>query len=102
MFIPMQCCLASIIVVALKGMLMQVKDFFKFWKISRLDAVVWMATFLAVVIVSIDVGLVVGIAFSLASIFIRGMKPYICLLGHVPNTDLYLDIKRYKAVSTSF
>lgn len=57
-----------------------------------------MATFLTVVIVSIDVGLVVGIIFSLASIFIRGMKPYICILGHVPNTDLYLDIKRYKAV----
>lgn len=78
---------------------MQVKDFFKFWKISRLDAMVWMATFLTVVIVSIDVGLLVGIVLSLSCIFIRGMKPYICLLGHVPNTDLYLDVKRYKAVS---
>lgn len=83
-------------------MLWQVKDFFKFWKISRLDATVWMATFLTVVIVSIDVGLLVGIVFSLATIFIRGMKAYVCLLGHVPNTDLYLDIKRYKAVSHSF
>lgn len=94
-----QCVLASIIVVALQGLLMQVQDFFKFWRISRLDAIIWLATFLAVVIVSIDVGLLVGIVLSLACIFIRSLKPYTCLLGHVPNTDLYLDITRYKAVS---
>lgn len=92
-----RCVLAGIIVVSLKGMLTQVKQFFTFWKLSRLDALVWIVTFLAVVIVAIDIGLLVGIALSLACIFIRGMKPYTCLLGHVPRTDLYLDIKRYKA-----
>lgn len=78
---------------------MQMKHFIEFWKISRLDALIWMATFLAVVIFAIDIGLLVGIVMSLAVIFIRDLKPYTCLLGHVPNTDLYLDIKRYKAVS---
>lgn len=90
------------IVVALKGMLMQVKQFIEFWKLSRLDATVWMVTFLSVVIVSIDVGLFVGIILSLACIFIRGMKPYTCLLGHIPKTDLYLDVSRYKAVCPVF
>lgn len=80
-FFNLQCVLASIIVVALKGMLMQVKQFFEFWKISRLDAAVWLVTFLAVVIFAIDIGLLVGIVLSLACIFIRGMKPYTCLLG---------------------
>lgn len=96
-----QCVLASVVVVALKGMLMQTKEFFTFWKLSRLDAGVWMVTFLTVVIFSIDIGLLVGIILSLACIFIRGMKPYTCLLGHIPKTDLYLDINRYKAVSKS-
>lgn len=94
-----QCILGSIIVVALKGLLMQMKDFVDFWRISRAHAIVWMSTFLTVVIVSIDIGLLVGIVVSLAVIFIRGLKPYTCLLGHVPKTDLYLNIKRYKAVS---
>lgn len=85
--------------VALKGLLLQAKQLFEFWKMSRLDAIVWLATFLTVVLVSIDIGLLVGIVFSLACIFIRGMKPYTCLLGHIPKTDLYLDITRYKAVS---
>ena len=78
---------------------MQVQQFFQFLKVSRLDAAVWMVTFLTVVIVSIDIGLLVGIICSLSCIFIRGMKPYTCLLGHIPKTDLYLDIKRYRAVS---
>lgn len=84
--------------VALKGMLMQTKQFLEFWRLSRLDAFVWMATFLSVVFVAIDIGLGVGIALSLTSIFIRGMKPYTCLLGSVPKTDFYLDVKRYKTV----
>lgn len=78
---------------------MQVKQFVEFWKVSRLDAAVWLVTFLSVVIFAIDIGLLVGIVLSLACIFIRGMKPYTCLLGHIPKTDLYLDIKRYRAVS---
>ncbi|KAL3278616.1 hypothetical protein HHI36_016156 [Cryptolaemus montrouzieri] len=90
-----RCVLASIIVVALKGMLMQVKDFFKFIKLSKLDGTVWLVTFLTTVIVSIDLGLLIGVAMSLISIMILEFKPYICLLGNIPHTDLYLDINKY-------
>lgn len=94
-----QCVLASVIVVALKGMLMQTMDFISFWKINKLDAIVWMGTFLAVVFIGIDIGLLVGVLLSLATIIIMAFKPYTCLLGSVPQTDLYLDTNRYKAVS---
>lgn len=81
---------------------MQFNQLFAFCKISCLDAGVWLATFLTVVIVDIDFGLVVGIVLSLICIFIRGMKPYTCLLGQVPKTNLFLDISRYKTVSFFF
>lgn len=97
-----QCVLASVIIVALKGMLMQVKELITFWKFSKMDALVWLTTALTVVLVSIDIGLLVGVIMSLISIFILGFKPYTCLLGSVPNTDLYLDITRYKGVSIRF
>lgn len=82
-------------------MLLQTKDFIKFYKLSHLDCVVWIVTFFTVVIVAIDIGLAVGIVMSIGCIFIRGLKPYTCLLGQVPKTDFYLDIARYKAVSCS-
>ncbi|XP_065088759.1 solute carrier family 26 member 6-like [Ochlerotatus camptorhynchus] len=56
-----------------------------------------MGTFLTVVLVAIDIGLLVGMVLSICSIFFRGMKPYTCLMENVPNMDLYLDVNRYKA-----
>lgn len=91
-----KCVLASIIVVALKGMLLQCRSLPRYWRLSRWDAVVWIITFSVTLFIQISYGLAAGVAISLLSIFIQGYKPYTCLLGIVPNTDLYLDIKRYK------
>ncbi|XP_044259438.1 pendrin-like isoform X2 [Tribolium madens] len=88
--------LASVIVVALKGMVWQIKQLFRFWKMSKMDALVWLATFLTVVFVSIEIGLLTGVVMSLATIFVLSLKPYTCLLGSVPSTDLYININRYK------
>ncbi|XP_008201712.1 prestin isoform X1 [Tribolium castaneum] len=91
-----RCVLASIIVVALKGMLFQCQSIVRYWKLSKWDALVWTVTFCTTLFVQIGYGLAAGVAVSLLSVFIQGYKPYTCLLGVVPNTDLYLDIKRYK------
>lgn len=56
-----------------------------------------MGTFLSVVFISIDIGLLVGIVLSLSCIFFKGIQPYSCLLGRIADTDLYLDVSRYKA-----
>ncbi|CAG9831710.1 unnamed protein product [Diabrotica balteata] len=90
------CVLASIIVVALKGMLLQCTLLPRYWRLSRWDAIVWIITFSVTLFVQISYGLAAGVGVSLLSIFVQGYKPYTCLLGIVPNTDLYLDIKRYK------
>ncbi|XP_055694262.1 solute carrier family 26 member 6-like [Lutzomyia longipalpis] len=91
-----KCVLASIILVSLKGLLMQYKDFFKFWKCSRLDGFIWLTTFLTVVLVAIDVGLIVGITLSILTLLLKSLKPYVCLLGSVPGTEIYLDVTKYK------
>ncbi|XP_018335146.1 solute carrier family 26 member 6-like [Agrilus planipennis] len=91
--------LAALTIVAVKGMLMNVKDFFKFLKLSKADAAVWLCTFLSVIIIGVDVGLLTGICLSLVCVLIAGLKPFACLLGYLPHTDLYLDITRYKGVA---
>ncbi|KAK5638842.1 hypothetical protein RI129_013137 [Pyrocoelia pectoralis] len=93
-----RCVLASIIVVALKSMLMQFLSLKKYWALSKWDASVWLVTFFTTTIINIDYGLLAGILISLFSIFIQAQRPYSCLLGVVPNTDLYLDIKHYKGI----
>jgi solute carrier family 26 protein len=91
--------LSSIVVVALKGMFLQVKDLPMAWKQSPFDGMVWLITFLAVVLLDIDYGLGLGVAVSLIWVLIMGQRPEVCQLGHVPNTDIFLDINRYQAAS---
>lgn len=91
-----QCILASVVVVALKGMLWQVKEFFKFKEKSKIDAFIWMITFLTVVIISIDMGLLAGVILSVFCIFCNGIQSNTNILGNIPNTDLFLDIERYE------
>ncbi|XP_057664132.1 sulfate transporter-like isoform X1 [Diorhabda carinulata] len=88
--------LACIIVVSLKNTLTQIKDFVKIWKLSKIDGMVWLSTFIAVVFVSMEVALMVGLALSLFCILLLNFKPYSCILGSIPHTDVYLDTERYK------
>ncbi|XP_011702981.1 PREDICTED: prestin-like [Wasmannia auropunctata] len=83
--------------VALKGMFQQADQLVKFWKLSKADATIWIVTFLVVTLINIDIGLLAGLLVSLVIILLQVIRPYTCLLGHIPHTDLYLDIDRYKA-----
>ena len=87
--------LASVIVVALKGMFIQFRDFTSTLKSSPLDSIVWMATFLAVVIVDIDIGLGVGVLASVTVLIYRGHHPYAATLGHLKGTEMHVDVKLY-------
>lgn len=77
-------------------MFLQVKDLPKFYRQSVLEAIVWIVTFLGVVLIDIDIGLLAGVLVSLAVLYIKGFKSYSCLLGVVPNTGIYVDLSTHK------
>lgn len=79
-------------------MLLQVKDFLRFLKLSNVDATIWLMTFLTVTIFDIEYGLLIGALLCLANLLTLSMRPYVCRLALVPGTELYLDTKRFKGV----
>ncbi|XP_067127900.1 prestin-like [Centruroides vittatus] len=89
------CILAAITIVSLKGLLIQITDLKKYWKISILDGMIWLVTFLAVIILGIDIGLGVGVGFSLSTLILRTQRPRSYLLGEVGNTNVYVPVKKY-------
>lgn len=91
-----RCVLASITIVALKDILLQVCDVVRVWKTSRADAAIWIVTYLTVILVEIDVGLLTGVLVSLFFVFGRGVGTSVVVLGHIPETDLYVDMDRYR------
>ncbi|KAK3102941.1 hypothetical protein FSP39_015122 [Pinctada imbricata] len=91
-----KCVLAAIIIVALKGMFRQLLELPRLWRLSKIDFFVWVSTFLATVILDVDLGLLVGVVIAILSIVFRVQRPYVCLLGQMPGTDIYRDVSVYK------
>ena len=60
-----KCVLACIILVALKGLFLQIGELRKTWRVSRSEGLVWFVTFTSTVLLDVDLGLVIGIIFSL-------------------------------------
>jgi len=87
--------LSSVIVVTLKGMLMQFKELKTLVKISPLDAVVWVISFLATVLIDIDIGLAFGAIASISVLVYRGHRPHVAILGRLPESELYVDTSVY-------
>jgi solute carrier family 26, other len=97
-----QCVLAAIMVVTLKGMFLQVKDFPEILRKSKIEAVVWMGTFLVSILWDIDYGLGAGLLLSVLSAVLYGQKLQVQSLGLVPDSSIYLDAGCYKAVRVFF
>ncbi|KAH8270183.1 hypothetical protein KR018_005405, partial [Drosophila ironensis] len=92
-----QCVLAGVIIVALKPMFMQARELKKFSKQGKLEMFTWISTFLCVVLIDIDIGLLIGICISLLALYIKGLKPYSCLLGYMPEAPgIYMDLNQHR------
>lgn len=97
------CVLSAIVAATILGLLLQVVDLPKIFRLSVLDGLVWLITFLGVVIIDIDYGLLIGFIASVTSLIIMNHKPQFIELGRVQKgkgiKDLYLDIEHFKAAN---
>ncbi|XP_056130306.1 solute carrier family 26 member 6 [Lampris incognitus] len=87
--------LAVIIVVNLQGMMVQVKEVCVLWKSDRLDLVVWVASLVFTLLFNLDLGLALSVAFSLLILVYRTQRASTAVLGHIPGTDCYKDLRLY-------
>ncbi|XP_037507923.1 solute carrier family 26 member 6 [Rhipicephalus sanguineus] len=93
------CVLAAIIVTSLKSIVMQVRNFKRYWNISKIDGQVWLVSFCATVVFDIITGLVFGIIFSLLTLIYKIQRPKAFLLGPVADTEFFVPIKKYQMVA---
>ncbi|XP_066404003.1 anion exchange transporter [Molothrus aeneus] len=69
-WLPM-CVLASIIVVGLKGMLMQFRDLKKYWNVDKIDWSIWVSTYVFTICFAANVGLLYGVVCTIAIVIFR-------------------------------
>ncbi|XP_054241376.1 anion exchange transporter [Indicator indicator] len=69
-WLPM-CVLASIIVVGLKGMLMQFRDLKKYWNVDKIDWSIWVSTYVITICFAANVGLLYGVVCTVVILTFR-------------------------------
>ncbi|XP_077594097.1 sulfate anion transporter 1 [Stigmatopora nigra] len=91
-----KCVLACIIIVSLRGALRKFKDVPAKWRSSRNDAVVWLVAMSATALISVEIGLLVGVTFSMFTIIYKTQNPKVSLLGQAGNSTLYAEMDEYQ------
>ncbi|XP_068525858.1 pendrin isoform X1 [Anas acuta] len=90
--------LAAVVIANLKGMFMQVFDVPRLWRQNKVDAIIWVFTCVASIILGLDLGLLAGLLFGLLTVVLRVQFPSWGGFGNIPGTDIYKKVKDYKNI----
>jgi SulP family sulfate permease len=90
-----QAALAAVILVAVLNLL-DFDSLNHLWRADRADAWVLMITFMAVLLVGIEAGIVVGFITSVVVYLGRTSRPHIAEVGRVGNTEHFRNINRHE------
>jgi len=91
-YIPMAT-LAAIIIVAALGMI-DLKEIAYLFKAKDRDGYIALFTFITILFIGIQEGILLGIGASLIGVLFRASRPHIAILGHVEGTKIYRDKSR--------
>ncbi|XP_069621144.1 chloride anion exchanger-like isoform X1 [Ranitomeya imitator] len=90
--------LAALVVINLKGMLMQFNEIPNLFRKDKYDCLVWVVTFLAAVLLGLDLGLAAGVGFELLTVVFRAQFPKCSQVANIGGTDIYRNRKDYKNI----
>eukprot|EP00054_Salpingoeca_dolichothecata_P030486 m.248704 g.248704 ORF g.248704 m.248704 type:complete len:259 (+) comp26672_c2_seq9:1336-2112(+) len=82
--------------MALQGLFKQFSDMVRYWKTNLNDFIMWISTFLAVLVFGVSYGLFIGIAVSLILILRATVAPPARVLTQLCDTEMYFDANRVK------
>ncbi|CAL8366724.1 unnamed protein product [Lota lota] len=97
-FLP-KAVLACINVTSLRQMFLQFQDLPGLWRVSRIDFMVWVVTWLSVVVLNVDLGLAIGVVFSMMTVICRTQRAGCSVLGQASNTEIYRPMQNHSKCS---
>uniref|UniRef100_A0A0E0IGL3 STAS domain-containing protein n=1 Tax=Oryza nivara TaxID=4536 RepID=A0A0E0IGL3_ORYNI len=94
-----QCALAAIVISAVTS-LVDYEEAIFLWSIDKKDFFLWAITFITTLIFGIEIGVLVGVGFSLAFVIHESANPHIAVLGRLPGTTVYRNRLQYPEAYT--
>ncbi|MEL6686432.1 MAG: SulP family inorganic anion transporter [Pseudomonadota bacterium] len=86
--------LAALIIIACLSLL-DFKSIWRTWVYSRLDGLTAVATFLAVLMLGVQYGVLAGVVLAMALHIRTTVNPHMPLVGRFPGTEHYRDASRF-------
>jgi len=87
--------LAAIILLALKS-LFDFKGAMYLWKTHKQDFAMMLLTFVVTLVSGIEHGVLTGVVVSILAVLYRSSNPHIVVLGKIPGTTSYRNVKRFE------
>lgn len=87
--------LAAIIIVAVSG-LFDWSTMVRVWQYNKRDAVALIATFISVLVLGVENGILIGAAVSLIMFIARTSEPHVAEIGKLPDVPFYRNVVRHK------
>ncbi|MFO8231907.1 MAG: solute carrier family 26 protein [Longimonas sp.] len=85
--------LASIVMVAVAG-LVDWKEAMYLWRVDRRDLALMALTFVATLTLGIEEGILAGVIVSLIAIIYQSATPHTAIMGRLPDSTTYRNLKR--------
>jgi len=92
-FLP-KATLAAIIMVAVVG-LIDIATFRHVWHYNKADAVSMMMTFVAVLAIGVEQGILVGVVVAMGLYIWRTSRPHLAVVGRLAGTETYRNVLRH-------
>jgi sulfate permease, SulP family len=95
-----QAVLAAIIIAAVVG-LIDLAEVAHLWRVKRTDLAMLLLTFAATLALGIEEGIVIGVVASLAVLVLKTTRPHVAILGRVPGSEEYRNLKNFPEAETT-
>jgi len=86
--------LAAIILVAVAGLL-DIETLRHAWRYNKADAITLILTFLAVLAIDIESGILVGVATSILLFLWQTSNPHVAIIGRIGDSEIYRNVLRH-------
>jgi len=86
--------LGSIVISGVLGLIDLEEGRFLF-KVHKLDFVVWLVSFIGTMFLGVEIGLGIAVGLSLLLVLYESAYPHLPVLGRLPGTNVYRNIKQY-------
>ncbi len=90
-----QAVLSGTIIVAVLG-LADFSTLKNTWKFDKADSAAFIFTFIGLIALGVEKGILIGVVFSLGAYLWRASRPHIAIVGRIPGTEHFRNVERHE------